>query len=213
MEHEKVIKMKNTVKTLCAAMLLSTSGMIAPTLGHAGPNPYIGETMAFAGNFCPRSWAKMDGQLLAVNSYDALFSLLGTIYGGDGRTTFALPDMRGRVPTHAGSGPGFNPLRLGQRSGAPTQTLNTTNLAPHNHPVNAVNAQGNKFGPGGDFLADPNTQINDTDVKIYSDAASNRTMATDMIGNAGGNAAFAIVSPQLTVQWCIALNGIYPSRN
>ena len=205
--------MKNTVKTLCAAMLLSTSGIIAPTLGHAGTNPFIGETMAFGGNFCPRSWAAMNGQLLAVSSNTALFSLLGTIYGGDGRTTFALPDMRGRVPVHPGNGPGLQTLRLGERGGSPTHTLNATNLANHNHTVNAVNAQGNKFGPGGDFLADPNTQINNTDVKIYSDATANRTMATDMIGNTGNNTAFSIASPRLTVQWCIAQFGIYPSRN
>jgi microcystin-dependent protein len=211
--NKKVMKMKNTVKSLCAATLMSAVSMIVPTTGYAGDQPFVGETMAFGGNFCPRGWAKMDGQLLAVSSNDALFSLIGSIYGGDGRTTFGLPDLRARVPVHAGTGPGLAEKRIGAKSGAPTTALIQTQLAPHNHLVNAANNQGNKFGPGGDFLGDPNTQINNTDVKIYSDADANRVMAAGMIGNTGGGTAFSIASPFLTVTWCIAMYGVYPSRN
>ncbi|MBD3756388.1 MAG: phage tail protein, partial [Gammaproteobacteria bacterium] len=95
--------------------------------------PFVGEIRMFAGNFAPRGWAFCDGQLLAVSQNDALFSLLGTIYGGDGRTTFGLPDMRGRIPVHQGSGPGLSPRRLGSKSGAETETLTVNQMPSHTH--------------------------------------------------------------------------------
>ncbi|MEQ9567295.1 MAG: tail fiber protein, partial [Pseudomonadales bacterium] len=99
--------------------------------------PFVGEIRMFAGNFAPRGWAYCDGQLLAVSQNDALFSLLGTIYGGDGRTTFGLPDMRGRIPLHAGTGPGLSPRRLGSKSGSEKETLTVNQLASHSHGFNA----------------------------------------------------------------------------
>lgn len=97
--------------------------------------PFLGQITWFGGNFAPRGWSFCDGQLLAINSNDALFSLLGTIYGGDGRTSFGLPDMRGRAPIHAGQGPGLSNYRLGQRGGSETQFLSTFQLPSHSHPV------------------------------------------------------------------------------
>jgi len=95
--------------------------------------PLIGQIMMFAGNFAPRGWAFCEGQLLAINQYQALFSILGTTYGGDGRTTFGLPDLRGRVPMHPGNGPGLSSKRLGQKGGSETNTLNVSQLPSHNH--------------------------------------------------------------------------------
>ena len=101
----------------------------------SGIEPFIGEIAMFGGNFAPRGWAYCNGQLLAISNNDALFSLLGTIYGGDGRTTFALPDLRGRVPMHWGNGPGLSDYRIGQKSGSETTTLNVLQLPAHNHTV------------------------------------------------------------------------------
>ena len=100
-----------------------------------GLEPYLGEISWFAGNFAPRGWAFCDGQLLSISDNQALFSLLGTIYGGDGRTTFALPDMRGRSPMHYGSGPGLTPRRVGERGGSETNSLSTANLPSHSHTI------------------------------------------------------------------------------
>src|SRR6056297_3180065 len=116
--------------------------------------PFVGEIRMFAGNFAPRGWAFCDGQLLAVSQNDALFSLLGTIYGGDGRTTFALPDMRGRFPLHPGNGPGLPSYRQGQRGGRPELTLNQTELPAHSHSatLKAGKVQATGKNPAGSVL-------------------------------------------------------------
>ena len=117
------------MKKLCSIMLLCAAAvMLWSTEEARAQEPLLGEIRMFAGNFAPRGWALCDGQLLAVQQNDALFSVLGTIYGGDGRTTFALPDLRGRVPIHAGTGPGLSRKRLGQRGGAETQTVGEKKL-------------------------------------------------------------------------------------
>lgn len=103
-----------------------------------GPEPYIGEISWFAGNFAPRGWALCDGQLLPIQQHQALFSILGTTYGGDGRTTFALPDMRGRSPIHAGTGPGLSTRHLGERGGLETTTLTVVNLPSHTHTISPL---------------------------------------------------------------------------
>jgi microcystin-dependent protein len=111
--------------------------------------PYVGEIRMFAGNFAPRGWAFCDGQLLAVAQNDALFSLLGTIYGGDGRTTFGLPDLRGRVPIHAGSGPGLSPRRLGEKGGQEDVTLSLNELPQHDHMLIGSNTDASTDEPAG----------------------------------------------------------------
>ena len=108
--------------------------------------PFIGEIRMFAGSFAPRGWALCDGQLLAVSQNDALFSLLGTIYGGDGRTTFGLPDMRGRIPIHFGSGPGLTPRTLGNKFGSEHETLITNQLPSHSHTLQANSQQAGAQG-------------------------------------------------------------------
>ncbi len=168
--------------------------------------PYLGEITMFAGNFAPRGWAFCDGQLLAISQNSALFSLLGTIYGGDGRTTFALPDLRGRVPVHAGRGPGLSDYRQGQKGGNETQTLAVRQLPAHNHAIFANENVSNTKNPEGAMLANP-----DAPMKLYSDQIGQLNMRPT--GNTGGNQAVDIRQPYATVRYIIAVVGTYPSRN
>jgi microcystin-dependent protein len=203
--------LKFSIKTKIVAGALALSALS----GTAQAEPFIGEIRAFGENFCPRSWSEADGKLLAISQNTALFSIIGTTFGGDGRTTMALPNLRGRFATHAGRGPGLPDQRLGQRSGATTTTLTTANMPSHNHLVTATNAQGNKFGPGGDLLGDPNNDETNSDARIYADGSltPNRVMNPAMISNTGGGQPLSIQAPFLAMKWCIALFGVYPSRN
>jgi microcystin-dependent protein len=170
--------------------------------------PFVGEIRMFAGNFAPRGWAFCDGQLLAVSQNDALFSLLGTIYGGDGRTTFGLPDMRGRIPVHAGSGPGLDPIRLGAKAGAENVTLTVNQLASHKHDVSASSAAATSSDPTG------NVSANTTPTNIYSTAlATQQSMNPAALSSTGGSQPHSNLMPSLCVNFIIALFGIYPSRN
>ena len=170
--------------------------------------PFLGEIRMFGGNFAPRGWAFCDGQILPINQNQALFSLLGTTYGGDGRTTFGLPDLRGRVPIHHGTGPGLTQKRLGQSSGTETNTLSAENLPSHSHTINAVLEDGNQSSPTGNLPA--GTKLLDQE---YSDAAANTTMNATMVNSTGNNQAVNNMQPYLTVTYIIALQGIFPSRN
>lgn len=170
--------------------------------------PFVGEIRMFAGNFAPRSWAFCDGQLLAVSQNDALFSLLGTIYGGDGRTTFGLPDMRGRIPIHAGSGPGLTPRKLGAKSGAENVTLTTNELPNHTHNVNASDQQGSSTSPANQFFGQEG-------LNVYHAAplSSNVTnLKSSAVTPVGGSQSHSNLMPALCVNFIIALYGIYPSR-
>jgi len=172
--------------------------------------PFVGQITTFGFNFAPRGWAFCNGQLLAISQNDALFSLLGTIYGGDGRTTFALPDLRGRSAIHFGNGPGLSGHAIGDKRGAETVTLNVAQLPAHNHPatLKAINAPGNETDPTGNMLA----EVNDA---IYEANASGSDMGSDsiVVGNTGGNHSVNNMQPYLALNWCIALFGVYPSRN
>ncbi|MEP4037042.1 tail fiber protein [Pseudophaeobacter sp.] len=169
--------------------------------------PFVGEIRMFAGNFAPRGWAFCDGQLLAVSQNDALFSLLGTIYGGDGRTTFGLPDLRGRIPLHAGTGPGLSPRRLGAKSGSEKETLTTNQLASHTHDFNGNTAQATTKDPQGKVVAQG------VGVSYLLEADQNVSMASNMIANTGGSRSHTNLMPTLCVHFIIALFGIYPSRH
>ncbi|HKJ79892.1 MAG TPA: tail fiber protein [Prolixibacteraceae bacterium] len=167
-------------------------------------DPFVGEIRMFAGNFAPRSWAFCDGQLLAVSQNDALFSLLGTIYGGDGRTTFGLPDLRGRIPVHAGTGPGLSPRSLGDKFGTENQTLTLNELPSHNHNLKASNSVGNsKSGP--QFAAG-------TNARIYKNSDPTLNLNAASIVNAGGSQSHSNLMPTQCIHFIIALFGIYPSR-
>ncbi len=169
-------------------------------------DPYLGEIIMFAGNFAPRGWAFCDGQLLPISSYTALFSLLGTTYGGDGRTTFALPDLRGRFPMHPGNGPGLSSRRQGQIGGSETNTLTPGQLPSHSHSINLASAnEGDQTSPAGNSLAisDDRNYVNDP-----SPAPSGGST-----GNIGNSQSVNNMPPYNTVQFIIALVGVYPSRS
>lgn len=169
--------------------------------------PFVGEIRMFAGNFAPRGWAFCDGQLLAVSQNDALFSLLGTIYGGDGRTTFGLPDLRGRIPLHAGTGPGLSPRRLGSKGGSERETLTVNQLASHSHDFNANRAAADEVSLQGRVTA------MGVGVNLYANANQDVSMASNMIANTGGSQPHTNLMPTLCVNFIIALFGIYPSRH
>lgn len=170
--------------------------------------PFIGQVMMFAGNFAPRGWALCDGQLLSISQHSALFSILGTTYGGDGVSTFALPDMRCRVPIHVGTGPGLTPQHLGERSGVETVTLSVNQMPTHNHQVSCLSTQGNLATPQGNYLGGDRTGGDD----LYSNTA-NASMNSQMIEPAGESQPVNLMQPSLCVNFVIALDGIYPSRS
>ena len=170
--------------------------------------PIIGEIRMFAGNFDPKGWAFCQGQLLLIAQNQALFALLGTTYGGDGRTTFALPDLRGRAPIGFGQGPGLSYKDLGQQFGTETVTLTTAQMPAHSHTVNAVTSEGNQNLPTNSLPA--NTKTLD---KEYSDANANTTMKATMVNPTGGSQPFGVSQPSLGVNFIIALQGVFPSRN
>lgn len=170
--------------------------------------PFVGEIRMFAGNFAPRGWAFCDGQLLAVSQNDALFSLLGTIYGGDGRTTFGLPDMRGRIPIHAGSGPGLSNRALGTKGGAENETLTTNQLPSHSHTLRGTSSNGTLPNPGGNVLA------TSTVLRPYAVGEPlDSNLASQTINNLGGSQSHSNLQPYLCIHFIIALFGIYPSRH
>jgi microcystin-dependent protein len=167
--------------------------------------PFVGEIRMFAGNFAPRGWSFCDGQLLAVSQNDALFSLLGTIYGGDGRTTFGLPDLRGRLPIHAGNGPGLSNRRLGAKGGEEAVTLTVNQLPSHGHPLTASSATATQRQPVGNTLATSTGQV-------YTEIPDPQNMSASSITNVGGSRSHTNLMPFLCVHFIIALVGIYPSR-
>jgi len=157
--------------------------------------PFVGEIRMFGFGFAPQGWALCNGQLLPINQNQALFSLLGTTYGGDGRTTFALPDMQSRVPVCQGQGPGLSSYAEGQAGGAETVTLAATQMPGHNHPVKASSSPASSASHI--YAAKPDTST---------------VMNADMLGAAGGSQPHDNIQPYLAVNFCIALNGIFPSR-
>jgi len=169
--------------------------------------PFIGEIKLFAGNFPPRGWQFCQGQLLSIAQNTALFSILGTTYGGNGQTTFALPDLRGRVPMQPGQGPGLSPRTLGEQAGSETVTLLYNQMPAHTHSLLASNATGVSSTPEGYYLAavDPS--------ELAFATGTNATMGAASIGAAGGSQPHNNMQPFLCVNFIIAIEGIYPSRN
>ena len=165
-------------------------------------SPFVGEIRAFGFNFAPNGWALCNGQLMAISQNTALFSLLGTTYGGDGKSTFALPDLRGRAPIHRGQGTGLSNRNQGETGGSEIVTLLESQLPSHTHQVAAStlvktkNPGGSVHASGGAYGTTPNT-----------------AMHPGMVQPAGGGQPHENMSPFLTVNWCIALQGIFPPRN
>jgi microcystin-dependent protein len=162
--------------------------------------PYVGEIRIFAGNFAPAGWMFCEGQLLPISEYDTLFNLIGTTYGGDGQSTFALPDMRGRLPIHMGSG-----FVMGQSGGVETVTLNTTQMPAHTHPVLATTNSNTASLPGGNFLA--------SGPDIYDQNVSGGSTMAPAIGPSGGSQPHDNFQPYLCVNFILSLFGVFPSQS
>lgn len=169
--------------------------------------PFIAEIRIFAGNFAPRGWAFCNGQLLPISQNTALFSLIGTTYGGDGRTTTALPDLQGRAPMHPGRGPGLTAKRLGERGGTETVTLSEAQMPNHTHTLRAAVNPGDTSTPQNTVTG---TSIGDN---VYGTAANLVAMADQALPSAGGSQAHNNMQPYLTMNFIIALVGLYPSRS
>jgi len=177
--------------------------------------PFLAQVEIFSFSFAPKGWALCNGQLLPINQNQALFSLLGTTYGGDGRVNFGLPDLRSRVPVSQG-----NSYILGQRGGEEAVTINTTTMAAHTHSLMANNSTGNTDTPGTNVAlgigtnkgtANPGGPFN---IDMYSTSTGvAAVLASQSVTNTGGNQAHSNLMPYLVLSMCIALQGIFPSRN
>lgn len=174
---------------------------------------YIAEIRMFAGNFAPRGWAFCQGQILSIAQNTALFSLLGTTFGGNGQTTFALPDFRGRVAVGTGQGPGLPSVDLGEVSGSPTHTLITTEIPAHTHTLNASTNGPTVNTASGNLLASQSRSNGGTMPNVYGPNSNQTPMGNLAIGIAGGSQPFSIMQPYLGMNFIICLEGIYPSRN
>jgi microcystin-dependent protein len=180
-------------------------------------DPYLAQVIIFAGNFAPRSWMFCHGQLLSIANYTALFSLVGTTYGGDGQVTFGIPDLRGRVPVGQGTRSGGATYDLGQEAGTEQVTLLTSNLPMHNHPI-TVTASVGVSGAGATADDPDGALLTTTNAPFYATGAAVGHLAgtapgTVAIGPAGSNASFSNRSPYLAINYIICVEGMYPSRN
>jgi microcystin-dependent protein len=163
-------------------------------------SPFIGEIRMFAGNFAPAGWAFCDGTLMAIDQNDALFNLIGTTYGGDGQTTFALPNLQSRIPIHVG--PGF---ALAQQAGVESVTLTASQMPAHNHVPQANSSAGTQSGPSGGVWAQ-------STLGQFSSAAPTLTMAPAALGQAGGSQPHDNMMPFLVVNFILSLFGVFPSQ-
>jgi microcystin-dependent protein len=164
--------------------------------------PFLSEIRIFSFVYAPRSWALCNGQLLPINQNQALFSLLGTTYGGNGQTTFALPDLRGKVPIHFGGS-----HTLGETGGQQAHTITSSEMPEHTHIVNASTATGDTNIPAGNLLANSNPN------NLYGPGGNFVTLRPDSVSNVGGSQAHNNMMPYLTLSFCIALIGIFPTQN
>jgi len=211
---------------LCMAVMVSATVNIKQAKACGGSESYLASMCVFAGNFAPRNYAFAHGQLLAISQNTALFSLLGTIYGGDGRTSFGLPDARGRALIGAGQGPGLSSYPIGHRGGVETVTLSVNQMPSHTHTASTnvagdaslhAGSRGNTDNPSGNVLArkarDSIYSSSAPDVTMSPSAISLSLNANTTLGNTGASHAHENRMPYLAVNWIITLQGLYPSRN
>ncbi|MEM9059363.1 MAG: tail fiber protein [Pseudomonadota bacterium] len=174
--------------------------------------PFIGEIRIFGGNFAPRSFAFCNGQLLPISQNTALFSILGTIYGGDGRSTFALPDLRGRAAIGSGRGPGLSEQRLGQKTGADGITLAPSQIPPHTHQMvgSSTSVEDGEADPTGRLLG---SSEEEDEGLTYHGPQGLQNFASDALSNTGDSQPHSNMQPFIAVNYIIALQGLYPSRS
>jgi microcystin-dependent protein len=173
--------------------------------------PYLAQITGFGFNFAPKGWAYCAGQLMSIQQNQALFSILGTTYGGNGIQTFALPDLRGRVPISWGQGPGLSSYNLGEQGGVQSVTVLPSQLPIHNHALNANTGVPTLGPPSGNVLSQgPAISGNPT---LWYAASANAVMNAAAISNVGGTQPISVIQPYGVINYSIALNGIFPSRN
>ncbi len=168
--------------------------------------PYVGEIRMFAGNFAPAGWMFCEGQLLPISENETLFNLIGTTYGGDGQSTFALPDLRGRIPIHMGTASSGTTYQLAEQGGVEEVTLTAAQIPAHTHPLIGSGGNGTQANPAGNFLA------SSTIVKLYASETPDTPMAATSIAPVGGSQPHANFQPYLCVDFIISLFGIFPSQ-
>ena len=173
--------------------------------------PFLAQIVLFGGNFAPRGWAFCDGQLLPISSNAALFSILGTSFGGDGRSTFALPDLRGRVPMHAGHGPDLSLRHIGQKTGVENVTLTTPEIPKHHHEILVAPSPPRNARPDGDAIGAANIYVS-KDVHD-PDTQPGLALNDSTVSSVGGSQPHDNMQPTLCINYIIALQGIFPSRN
>lgn len=201
------------LSTTAAALAAVSALALSSTPAQAGYEPFIGEIQIFGFNFCPRGWSPLDGQLLPIAQYTALFSLYGTQFGGNGQTTFALPDLRSRVPVGQGLGPGLSNYNMGQVAGSETNTMTVLNMPAHNHVahVNIARVNANTRSPvGATFSRAAEIAYSETGVPTSAYRMAANTVTTDV---SGASAPINNIQPVQVVNVCVALEGIFPSRN
>lgn len=202
------LHLKHAVASVAATLSM---GAFAALPSHADSNPYLGDVMPVGFNFCPRGWAPAEGQILSISQNQSLYSLYGTTFGGDGRSTFALPDLRGRHAIGEGQGPGLSSWQLGQKSGSEQVTLNVNNLPSHNHSVNLVDESTNLSNSPVDSMvfarnAGAPNAFHSTDSNLGD-------MKAGSLSTEGGGMPVDVRSPYLAIKWCVALQGQFPPRN
>jgi microcystin-dependent protein len=212
-----MMKMKALKKIMvCMAVVAVTlfSGLKETPKAYA-EEQMLGEIRMFAGNFAPRGWAFCNGQVLSISTNSALFSLLGTTYGGNGTSTFALPDLRGRSPVGAGQGPGLQNYVLGQQGGTESQTILSSNMPAHTHSLSdpASTSQGTSNTPGTDKILAKAVTPDRQEVNIYTTASPDTSLKSSSAGVAGNSLPLATRAPYLAINYIIAVEGVYPSRD
>jgi len=191
--------------TLLLLLAISASLLSSPS-ALAQVTPYLGQIMIVPYNFAPTGWLMCDGQILSISQYTALFSLLGTTYGGDGTTTFALPDLRGRVPIGMGQGPGLSSYVEGETGGEETVTLTLSQIPAHTHVPQGSTTVPNTGSPAGANWAMPR-------VLLYSSGSPNVAMSSAALGSTGGNQPHDNMKPYLVMTYIIATVGVFPPRS
>jgi len=171
-------------------------------------NPFVAEIRIFPFNFAPKGWAFCDGQILPISQNTALFSLLGTTYGGDGKSNFALPNLQGSTPMGQGQGPGLSLRDLGETGGEAQVSLLVSEIPAHTHTAKCSSGMGDQYGPAGNYWATDAGGNNE----YASSASANSEMATGAVGIGGGSLPHNNLQPFLVLNFCIALQGVFPPR-
>ena len=201
--------MRKKIITLMIAITCATTGLLAQ-------DQFVGEIRIFPINFAPKGWMPCNGQLLLISQNTALFSLLGTTYGGDGKSTFALPNLQGRVALNPGPGPGLSPRSLGEEGGSPAVTLLVSEMPAHIHPLFFTDAPATTNTPAADVMPAFNASLNfpgiTKPVNTYAETSPNAVFAPQTLSIAGGSQPHNNMQPYLVLNYCIAVQGIYPPR-